>query len=416
MLNIYDRKRLEYVEKCFQNTKIFNFSDSDMQELQDLLILLCTRKVLQDLEVDNANAFLKIGDFKIFEKWLEEVTGEMKTSDALTTYAEQILREIIEHKDEKGNYDSDYWKQRFEGLTRNEDALVRSCFKELREADFVNVTWADNHPYYITVTSKGLFYYDNLIASDQQREEYVDPFSAEELISTANDILRTEYQKPVPGLIVPDYVSGEKYNKWINDLRVFHSTLPSDCPLKDELGQKHYYKDSSVSTVKHIIGLLESIKEWTAIRKREKIMKESKTYDVFLSHASQDKSDYVDALYMTLRKLGIRIFYDSDILSWGDKWKQVILNSTNNSEFAIIVISENFFGREWTEKELTEFLNRQNDDGQKLVLPLLYNVTIDRLKEVYPQLGDIQVLETKDHSKEEIAILFAKELIKRIRE
>lgn len=141
----------------------------------------------------------------------------------------------------------------------------------------------------------------------------------------------------------------------------------------------------------------------------------AKEYDVFISHANKDKSDYVDALYLTLRKLGVNIFYDSDVLSWGDNWKQVILDGTEKSEFAIIVISENFFGREWTERELEEFLKRQNANGQKIVLPLLHNVTLDKLVEVYPYLGDIQMISTDKYSKEEITILFAKELIKRLK-
>lgn len=133
----------------------------------------------------------------------------------------------------------------------------------------------------------------------------------------------------------------------------------------------------------------------------------------FISHANADKSDYVDELYLTLRKLGINIFYDSEVLSWGDNWKQVILNGTEKSEFAIIVISENFFGREWTERELDEFLKRQNVNGQKIVLPLLYNITFEQLKDKYPTLGEIQAIRTEGRSKEDIAILFAKELIKR---
>ena len=74
---------------------------------------------------------------------------------------------------------------------------------------------------------------------------------------------------------------------------------------------------------------------------------------------------------------------------------------------------KNFFGREWTEKELNEFLNQQNESGQKIVLPLLHEISLDELKEHYPQLGDIQCINTKDYSKEEITILLAKELIKR---
>ena len=116
---------------------------------------------------------------------------------------------------------------------------------------------------------------------------------------------------------------------------------------------------------------------------------------------------------MTLRRLGISIFYDSDSISWGDNWKQAILNGTAVSEFAIIVISENFFDREWTNRELQEFLIRQNESGQKIVLPLLHNINREQLKDRYPELQDIQVIDTGSQTKEDIAILFAKELIKR---
>lgn len=138
-----------------------------------------------------------------------------------------------------------------------------------------------------------------------------------------------------------------------------------------------------------------------------------KKYDVFISHANRDKSEYVDLLNMSVKRLGINVFYDTDVLSWGDNWKQVILDGTSDSEFAIIVISKNFFGREWTEKELNEFLNQQNESGQKIVLPLLHGITLKELKEHYPQLGDIQCISSDNYDRQEITILLAKEIIKR---
>jgi len=110
----------------------------------------------------------------------------------------------------------------------------------------------------------------------------------------------------------------------------------------------------------------ESIKQ-----EKRSIMSERKRYDVFISHASKDKLDYVDSLFISLRKLGINIFYDTEIISWGDDWKKVILDGVLQSEFAIIVISKNFFGREWTERELDELLKIQNENNQKVVLPLI---------------------------------------------
>ena len=137
-----------------------------------------------------------------------------------------------------------------------------------------------------------------------------------------------------------------------------------------------------------------------------------KQYDVFISHANKDKLEYVDSLYMALRKLGVGIFYDSEVLSWGDNWKQVILDGVEKSEFAIVVISEKFFGREWTERELNEFLQRQNETGQKIILPLLHGISFDDLKKSYPELEYIQSIESKKQI-DDIVILLAKELIKR---
>ncbi len=145
------------------------------------------------------------------------------------------------------------------------------------------------------------------------------------------------------------------------------------------------------------------------------VLSQHKKYDVFISHAAKDKSDYVEGLYMKLRRLGIQIFYDTDSISWGDKWKERILDGIEESEFAIIVISQNFFGREWTERELNELLTRQNDFGQKIVLPLLHGITVDELKSQYPEVGEIQCINTDDCNKEEVTILLAKELIKRYR-
>lgn len=118
-------------------------------------------------------------------------------------------------------------------------------------------------------------------------------------------------------------------------------------------------------------------------------------YDVFISHANRDKEDLVEELYQSLRKLGINIFYDKESLEWGDNWKDRILNGTQKAKFAIIIISENFFDREWTERELSEFLNRQNKYGQKLILPIIHNITTEELKNKYPNVADIQAIDSK---------------------
>ena len=155
----------------------------------------------------------------------------------------------------------------------------------------------------------------------------------------------------------------------------------------------------------------------TNIVYREKINGNDSTikYDLFISHANKDKISFVEELKQVLDRLGISIFYDKDSIEWGDEWKKKILEGVAQSEFAIIVVSENFFGREWTEKELSEFLSRQNSSGQKIILPILFNISVKQLESQYPDLANIQAISANDYSKEEIALLFAQQYIKRIK-
>lgn len=77
----------------------------------------------------------------------------MSSTPRLSDEAEQILEDILLNQ---GN--SDYWKNRFSGITRQRDAVLRGCFKELSDKGYINVQWADNIPYYIDVRKDGYTY------------------------------------------------------------------------------------------------------------------------------------------------------------------------------------------------------------------------------------------------------------------
>jgi len=78
----------------------------------------------------------------------------------LSVKAEELLKEILEHRDDKGNCDSGYWKKRFELLSVAEDVILRSLFKELIETEMIFAKWADNYPYIIFVLANGISYFE----------------------------------------------------------------------------------------------------------------------------------------------------------------------------------------------------------------------------------------------------------------
>jgi len=223
-------------------------------------------------------------------------------------------------------------------------------------------------------------------------------------------------------------------HEWMNSIKIYAKRNLTNHPLYEDINSVLFHNRNGIKDYEKMMGLLKAIfqdmstsgdsdvDENSSQSLRDTIIRMAvpgnssrklKDYDVFISHANADKIDYVNELYLTIKKLGINIFYDSDVLSWGDNWKDTILRGTEQSEFAIIVISESFFGREWTEKELWGFLDRQNNLKQKIILPLLHNITVEQLKERYPSIQYIQCIRSDKYTKEQIAILLAKELIQR---
>ena len=140
-------------------------------------------------------------------------------------------------------------------------------------------------------------------------------------------------------------------------------------------------------------------------------------YDVFVSHANANKQSFVDSLYDQLNRLRIRIWYDSTEIDWGDGLKEKIQEGLAKCRFGIVILSPEFIDRKWTNQELTELLTRQNESHEKVVLPLLYNLTVDQMKEQYPILGNIKAREVRSgEDAKDVVIDFARILIRALRD
>jgi hypothetical protein len=71
-----------------------------------------------------------------------------------------------------------------------------------------------------------------------------------------------------------------------------------------------------------------------------------KEYDFFISHASEDKENFVRPLANELIQLGFKIWYDELTLKLGDSLFVEISNGIKKSNFGIVVISRNFLKKE----------------------------------------------------------------------
>jgi len=133
-------------------------------------------------------------------------------------------------------------------------------------------------------------------------------------------------------------------------------------------------------------------------------------YDVFISHASEDKDEVVRPLAYALKEEGLKVWYDEFELKIGDSLRRKIDMGLARSKFGIVVLSNNFIKKGWTNYELDGIITKANT-GEQVVLPIWHNITKKEVIDFSPSLADKLARNTSSYTVEEIAIEIA-ELIK----
>jgi len=129
---------------------------------------------------------------------------------------------------------------------------------------------------------------------------------------------------------------------------------------------------------------------------------DSREYDVFISHASEDKEGFVRPLAHALRDHGLAVWYDEFALSVGDSLRRKIDQGIANSRFGVVVISPKFIVKGWTNQELDGLMVRAVD-GEQILLPIWHNISRDEVVRYSPMLADKVALNTSTATTEEIA-------------
>jgi len=110
-------------------------------------------------------------------------------------------------------------------------------------------------------------------------------------------------------------------------------------------------------------------------------------YDVFISHASEDKADFVHALAQALDEKGLSVWYDEFTLHLGDSLTESINKGLSQSSFGIVILSQDFFRKKWPKRELSALISRE-DAEEKVILPIWHNITKDEVLASFPLIAD----------------------------
>jgi hypothetical protein len=110
-------------------------------------------------------------------------------------------------------------------------------------------------------------------------------------------------------------------------------------------------------------------------------------WDVFISHASEDKDEIARPLADALSAKGFRVWYDDFALKVGDSLRESIDHGLTNSRYGIVILSPNFFEKDWPRKELNGLATREVGQ-KKVILPIWHGVGFEDVLQYSAPLAD----------------------------
>ena len=138
-------------------------------------------------------------------------------------------------------------------------------------------------------------------------------------------------------------------------------------------------------------------------------------YDVFISHAWEDKEDFVDEFVSELRRRNIKVWYDTSEIIWGDSMRKRIDDGLRRSRFGVVILSPNYIAERkyWTKAELDGLFQLESIGG-KMILPIWHNLTKSQVLEYSPIIASRLAISTammtaSDIAEELVGLLKAEE-------
>ena len=116
--------------------------------------------------------------------------------------------------------------------------------------------------------------------------------------------------------------------------------------------------------------------------------------NLFLSHACEDKDDFVRPLAEALRQ-EFDVWYDEYALRIGDSLLEKISAGLRNCDRGIVVLSRNFFGKQWTQMELNGLVALETNE-RKILIPIWLGITKQDVLNFSPILADRLAIKAPD--------------------
>lgn len=109
-------------------------------------------------------------------------------------------------------------------------------------------------------------------------------------------------------------------------------------------------------------------------------------FDVFISHAGEDKDAIARPVFVALEKRRIKAFLDEAHIGWGESFTRKINTALGSARYVLAIISSNSIDKDWPTLELNTALALEAN-GHKTVIPVVVGK---------PDLSKLPLVQGKD--------------------
>ncbi|MFO0777975.1 MAG: TIR domain-containing protein [Nitrospira sp.] len=118
-------------------------------------------------------------------------------------------------------------------------------------------------------------------------------------------------------------------------------------------------------------------------------------WDVFISHASEDKVSVARPLAELLQRSGLAVWLDQHTLKLGDSLREKIDEGLGQSRYGVVIVSPSFFTKKWPKRELDGLFTRE-DVQAKVILPVWHEVSAEEVTRASPLLASRLAVSTSE--------------------
>lgn len=125
-------------------------------------------------------------------------------------------------------------------------------------------------------------------------------------------------------------------------------------------------------------------------------------WDVFISHATEDKEEFVMPLANKLKEYGVNVWIDKFTLKLGDSLSKSIDEGLREANYGVVVLSKFFLSKGYTDYELRSLISREIGN-RKVILPIWHNINKHDIEQHSYYLTDKFALNSNEQSLSAIA-------------